>query len=86
MAFRMKNLLILDRCTEELCILDTISHYEYNRLFYERNKLETVVESNLFILKILNNISTISSTIYKRLLSVYQKESDHLFGIFVRSI
>jgi hypothetical protein len=38
--FRLKNLLILDRCTEEMCILDMIANYEYNRLIYDRNKTD----------------------------------------------
>ena len=47
-AFRLKNLLILDRCTEEKCILDMIANYEYNRLFYDRNKADSSMESNVF--------------------------------------
>lgn len=47
-AFRLKNLLILDRCTEEMCILDMIANYEYNRLFYDRNKADMSPESIFF--------------------------------------
>lgn len=49
-AFRLKNLLILDRCTEEMCILDMIANYEYNRLIYDRNKADMSVESIFFLI------------------------------------
>lgn len=82
----MKNLLLLDRCTEEKCILDMIAHYEYNRLFYDRNKADSSPESTQYLIKdkFIQQFICSYYLYIKKKADIYQRFPDELLNFKTR--
>lgn len=82
----MKNLLLLDRCTEEKCILDMIAHYEYNRLFYDRNKADSSLESTQYLIKdkFIQQFICSYYLYIKKKADIYQRFPDELLNFKTR--